>query len=534
MTTEVTPIETLSAWWANTDFEGKDFCELKENGELVLKSDGVHPARTIAHLTYENAGAAVKALVEKFPEVLARFKEVEQEWAQTDDKLKLTGKVSRLQEYLLHSNAIGDYHTMLVSVREWNAIVQELIDENYKLRLALVEKVEAVTSADSQSWKETSQALKDIGEQWKQIGFVDKERNDALWNRMEAAKNSFFEKKRQFQDDQEKEMLANLDLKLELVEKAEAQANSERWKETSEFFRDLMEQWKSIGRTMHDKNEELWNRFLLAKNTFFDRKKAHFELIHAEQEANYALKLALVERAEALKESTEWSKTAQAFAEIGEEWKKIGRVPQDRSDEIWKRLNDARDHFFQNRRQHQETVKVALEDNYAQKRALLKRAEELKNSTNWREATDEMNELFNEWKKIGKVPKEHAQVWDEFIGARKYFFERKDADRERRKQMVEKQFEQKYQKTRGFIAQLEAELKEEEERLADFREALVNVTPGNKEEELKAHLTKLISQSETKILHKKEKIKEVELQMDDLEKKKHPEQERKVEAQQES
>jgi uncharacterized protein YqiB (DUF1249 family) len=192
----------------------------------------------------------------------------------------------------------------------------------------------------------------------------------------------------------------------------------------------------------------------------------------------------------------------------------------DKSDELWNRLNTARDHFFQNRRQHLETLKVSQEDNYAQKRALLKRAQEIKTSANWRETTEEMNELLTEWKKIGKVPKEHSEIWDEFLAARKYFFERKDADRERRKQQAEKQFSLKHQKTQSFVSQLEAELAEETERLEDFKQALENVTPGNKAEELRAHLTKLIAQSEVKINHKKEKISEVALQLQELEGKK--------------
>ena len=75
------------------------------------------------------------------------------------------------------------------------------------------------------------------------------------------------------------------------------------------------------------------------------------------------------------------------------------------------------------------------EENYAQKLALLKRAEMLQDSTQWREATEELNELMTEWKKIGPVPRKHSnEIWERFIGARKKFFERKDANREKRKQ----------------------------------------------------------------------------------------------------
>ncbi len=522
-TTDITPITSLSTWWNDADFKGKEYCQLKENGDLVLTGTATHKERTIASLTPENAVAVLKALLEKYPEVEARVKELQHEWDAAEDKLKLIGKVSRHKEYLIHTNAIGDFDTLLQQVENWDKTLKELIENNYREKLAITEKAEKL-ALEGESWKETTQALKEIGDQWKAIGFVDKHRNEDLWNRIETARNNFFERKRQYQEDQGKDMLQNLDLKMELVEKAEAAAASENWKDTTEVFRQLMEDWKKIGRTIHDKNEALWNRFIMAKNNFFERKRAHFELIQAEQEGNYSIKLALVERAEAMKDSTEWGKTAQAYSDLTEEWKNAGRVPIEKADELWNRLNAAKEFFFQNKKQHQETQRITLEDNYAQKLGLLKRAEELKHSNHWREATEEINELMTEWKKIGGVPREHANtIWEQFIAARKFFFDRKDADRERRKEQVKKQAQYKYDKTRSFLGQLEQELKEERERLEDFKVALENVTPGNKEHELRAHLQKLITQSEVKIKHKEEKIREAGTQLQDMDSKKAPE-----------
>jgi hypothetical protein len=529
MTTDVTPADALRSLWDNADFNGKEFCALKDNGDLVLKKSDSHAERTIGSLTPENVSLVTKALLEKFPEVEARVGEVEAEWNASEDRVKLMGKVSRLKEYLLHTSAIGDFNNLLQKVSAWEQTLHDIVQNNYKEKLTLIEKAEKL-SEENEHWKETTQELKDMVEQWKSLGYVEKERNDELWNRMEAARNKFFERKRQHHEEQEREMLQNLDLKMEIVEKAESYAASEEWKEATELFRQLMDQWKAVGRTIPEKNEELWNRFILAQNNFFERKRGHFEAIKVEQEANYGLKVAIIERAEAIKDSTDWTKTAQAYAGLMDEWKSIGRVPIEKADELWNRFNDAKEVFFSNRRQHQEVMRVTLEDNYAQKLGLLKRAEELKHSNQWREATEEMNELMNEWKKIGPVPREHVNtIWEQFIGARKFFFERKDADRERRKQQVEKQFQHIFSKTKNFLHQLETELKEEEERLADFRNAMDNVTPGNKEEELRSHLNKLIAQCEVKIRHKQNKIEEVQQQMQELETKRTKKQEEKKE-----
>ena len=311
-------------------------------------------------------------------------------------------------------------------------------------------------------------------------------------------------------------MLQNLDLKMEIVEVAENNAASENWKATTELFRELMDKWKSIGRTTHDKNEELWSRLIAAKNVFYEKKRAHFEVIQVEQEENYKLKLALVEKAEALKDSTEWQKTAQAFTEITNEWKQIGKVPIDKAKELWDRLNAAKDVFFGNKRQHIGDLKRSLEENYEQKLELVRRAEELKTSTHWREATIEMNELMDAWKQIGPVPREHNNdIWERFITSRKKFFERKDADRERRKQYSEQQHSHRQKQAQSYLQKLYEELNEEEDNLEDFHKSMGNITPGLKEEELRTHLQNLIAKTEENIRDKKEKIAEQEKKLEE-------------------
>ena len=504
----------LHSWWEELSFPGKEHYQLGDKGTLTLKA--ADKERTIANLTEGNAAATFKSLSEKFSELKTRVSELKTEWDKNEDRSKLVGKVERLRENILHANAIGDLNSLSQQVSEWDKVIHEMAEENYQARLKLVQQSEELANAEN--FKETNQALRDLTEKWKQIGYTDKHRSDELWNRMEEARNKFHERKRKHQEDHEKDMLQNLDLKMELVEKAEQHTNSETWKETTEIYKQLMEQWKATGHTMHDKNEELWKRFSDAKNNFFDRKKAHGDRIHTEQEANYIAKLALVEKAETLKDSTEWNNTVQAFAELMEEWKKIGRVPQEKSDEIWNRLNAAKDHFFNAKRAHFEVRNVELENNYIQKNALVQRAHAIKNSSNWRDVTDEMNELMEEWKQIGPVPqKKNQEIWDEFNAARKHFFKRKDENRERNKQQIEKKKSQFTSNTRGFLHKLEEELRDEEQKITDFRNDLENMTPGPKEKELRAHLTNLITETEAGIGHKKEKIEKVRKELEQLE-----------------
>jgi len=509
---------SLVSWWDEQHFPGKELFRMKDNGDVTLIPLGVYKERMIAQLSATNADSMLKALIDKFPEVETRIKELEAEWNASEDKVKLAGKVERAKEYLLHTNALGDFFTLLNLVSTWENELLSRSEESYKAKLHIVEQAEALVANDK--WKETTQAFRDLAEQWRNIGNVSKEKNDELWARFEGARTGFFEHKRKHQEEQEREMMQNLDLKMELVEKAESLSNSEKWKDTTEVFKQIVDQWKAIGRTMHDKNEELWARLIAAKNNFFERKRVHFENIQTEREANYAVKLVLVERAEALKDSTDWVSTTQGYADIMEEWKKTGRIPTEKSDELWNRLNAAKDDFFNAKRQHQDVMKVALADNYAQKMALLKRAQSLKNSSHWHEATAELNEMMDEWKKIGPVPREHSQtIWEAFLEARKHFFGRKDENRDRRKKHIEQQASTRLHQARSFIYKIEEEIREEEERIADFKNGLENITPGRKEKELREHLTNLISQGEAKIEKKKQKLAEVQKELHDHENK---------------
>lgn len=505
--------------WTAISFPGKEYCTLTANNEIALRATHYSEERPLSLISIDTYESVAEGLTSKFNEVKAKVDELESEWNTAEDVLKLAGKLARLKEYLLHANAIGDYEPLLASIAAKEKMVKEQYSNNLKLKTAIADR--AIAIQDSDDWKAATDEFKNIIDDWKNAPLVEKEESDALWQKIEAARTKFYERKRAHQEDIEKEMMQNLDLKLELCEQAEALKDSDDWRATSDKMKELMEKWKGIGRVVsNEKNEELWNRFAAARKDFFDRKKGHSEAIRQEQEANYNLKLALVEKAEALQNSIEWKATSDAYSALMDEWKKIGKVPAEHSDELWKRLQAARDTFFGAKRKHNEDFKINLEDNYAQKLALANRAEQIKDSMDWRSATDEMNELMAEWKNVGPVPREHSdELWNKFIAARHYFFDRKDADRDKRKARAEGHLSGRFKQTKDFLHKIAAELQEEEEKLADFQESLANTTgEGSKEEELRKHLQNLIQQIEKKLPARRDKIKDVQAQYDELEK----------------
>lgn len=534
-TTNQTPLsatEQLQVWWNTKSFAGKEYCSLEEGGQLRVKP---FEHKTMSVLTPTTGDTVIQNLIEKFTELSKQCTDLEKEWNEATDKLKLMGKINRFNDHVQQVNAIGNFNPLLATLSQFESAIQAQIEQNYQEKYALVTEAEAIT-VEHNNWKDMTQKFKDFGERWKSMGYVDKKRNEQLWDKLESIKAKFFEDKRNHQEEIGKEMLQNLDLKMELADKADALANSENWKETSEIFKQILEEWKSIGKTMPEKNEALWQRIISAKNNFFDRKKIHTDQIKVEQEANYEKKLAIVEKAESIKDNIDWSITTQAYADLMTEWKGIGSVPAEHSNLLWARFNAAKEIFFNAKRAKTELFKTMLEENFIKKQSLVERVEALKESNNWRETTEEMNLIFEEWKKIGQVAKEHSEVqWEQFIAARKYFFNRKDEDRARRdaerkrreeelsqqraaqKEQEEKNKAQRIIDLKKSLEEMIFESTDEEAQIIEFNESLQNIIDGPKSEELKKHLGQLVIEIDQRIKNRAPKIENLKVQIAQLE-----------------
>jgi len=140
--------------------------------------------------------------------------------------------------------------------------------------------------------------------------------------------------------------------KLGLVERAEALAESKKWRLAGEAMDELMEEWKRAGTAGREQDEALWHRFNEARRTFFNRRNAHFaELKQSRAEAREA-KEALIERAGELAPSTDFEDTFAAMQDLLEEWKRAGSAGRDIDDQLWERFYAVRDPFFERRKAH--------------------------------------------------------------------------------------------------------------------------------------------------------------------------------------
>ncbi|MBI5507017.1 MAG: DUF349 domain-containing protein [Deltaproteobacteria bacterium] len=190
-------------------------------------------------------------------------------------------------------------------------------------------------------------------------------------------------------------------------------------------LRELQSQWQKVADVPQHSARRLWGRFRKATDFIRSRCEMHFAQLQQERSTNLAAKAALVAEAEALADSTEWSRTAARLRELQEAWEATGPVPGDPGRALARRLRAACNTFFTRRRDDLSSRKVEWDENLARKEALCEQAQQLAESTQWDTAASELKKLQAEWKAIGPV--QHARsevVWNRFRSAADKFFAR--------------------------------------------------------------------------------------------------------------
>jgi hypothetical protein len=193
--------------------------------------------------------------------------------------------------------------------------------------------------------------------------------------------------------------------KQRIAEEAERLAAGHDWRTGSDRMRELLEEWKSLGRVDKATDGELWHRFSTARTTYSRRRKVHFAEQGAKRDAARATKEAIVAEAEALSSSTSWRDTSQAYRDLMTRWKAAGPARRSEEDKLWARFRAAQDAFFGARDSRNAEVDKEFSANAETKRALLAEAEKLLPVANARSARETFREIAARWDRAGKVPR---------------------------------------------------------------------------------------------------------------------------------
>lgn len=278
--------------------------------------------------------------------------------------------------------------------------------KNLEIKTHLCEAAEKL--ADVEDPISAFHQLQKLHQEYRETGPVAKELRDEIWKRFKDA-STVINKRHQdhFEAIKAKEE-ENLAKKTELCQQVESLEfdglkTYAQWEEMTKQVLAIQAEWKTVGFTPRKVNAEIFERFRMACDRFFQAKTAYFKANREKLNANLTAKNALIEKAEALKDSTDWGATTNKFVELQKEWKAIGPVAHKVSDAIWKRFNDACNYFFEQKNAANAGQRKEEEANLELKKGVIAELEKLVEN-----ASDDLlksvRELQARWNEIGHVP----------------------------------------------------------------------------------------------------------------------------------
>lgn len=328
------------------------------------------------------------------------FKQLQQQW----QEIKAVPQDKATDLWKSYQLCVESFYDTLKLNNEFRAYD---FKKNLELKTALCERAEKL--AEMPDVIAASRALQDLHQQFREIGPVDKDKREEVWNRFKAASTIVNRRHQEYFDQRKKQEEQNLAEKTAICEELE-QIDTDslktfaEWNKMTDTITALQAKWKTIGFAPQKMNEKIYERYRAACDKFFSLKTEYFKKVKETLNANLELKKALCEQAEALKESTDWKATTEAIKELQKKWKEIGTVPKKFSDSIWKRFNSACDAFFDARKAANSGQQNEMKENLEKKRAIIEKLKAIIPEETQEDVRDLVHALQDEWSEIGHVP----------------------------------------------------------------------------------------------------------------------------------
>ena len=349
------------------------------------------------------------------------FKKLQQQWNET--KLIPQAKVNELwKSYQLYVEKFYDILKLNNEFREYD------FKKNLEIKNRLCEAAEKL--ADEEDVISAFHQLQKLHQEFRDTGPVAKELRDEVWNRFKAASTVVNRRHQQHFEALKEAEQHNLDQKTVICEIVESIEYDElktfsAWENKTQEVIALQTKWKTIGFAPQKMNVKIFERFRHACDDFFKKKGEFFKTLKEGMNENLEKKKALCEKAESLKESTDWKATADTLTKLQKEWKTIGPVPKKHSDTIWKRFISACDYFFEQKNKATSSQRSVELENMEKKKEIITRLSAIDESIDTEEASKQVRELMKEWGTIGHVPfKEKDKLYKQYHSLVDQLFER--------------------------------------------------------------------------------------------------------------
>ena len=349
------------------------------------------------------------------------FKKLQQQWNEVT--LVPQAKVNELwKNYQLYVEKFYDLLKLNNEFREYD------FKKNLEIKTHLCEAAEKL--ADEPDVISAFHQLQKLHAEFRDTGPVAKELREEIWARFKAASTVVNRRHQQHFEAQKEVERNNLDQKTVICEIIEGIDYAEltsfaAWDNKTQEVIALQNKWKTIGYAPQKMNVKIFERFRKACDEFFHKKSEFFKQLKENMSENLEKKRALCEKAEALKDSTDWKATSEVLVKLQKEWKTIGPVAKKHSDAIWKRFITACDYFFEQKNKATSSQRTLEQENLEKKKSILEKLAAISEDTDSEEATQQVRDLMKEWNGIGHVPiKDKDKIYKQYRNLVDSLFER--------------------------------------------------------------------------------------------------------------
>ncbi len=364
-----------------------------------------------------------KALIKRLEDVVhneenigaafAVFKEVQEKWKEIGD----IPRAKRNDIQAEYSKVIEDF---FYNIKIYKELKDHDLHRNHQLKSEVVANLKKLAKIDK--IKEVETQLKTLQNDWEDIGPVPNEEweklKDAYWTEV----RSIYERINRFYEDRRAQLQENLEKKAGILEEEKKLISEignldsvKSWNNATKKLKDVQNNWKAVGFGPKKENDKIWKEFRSICDTFFDAKAKFFESVHDEYDKLAEKKQRLVDRANELKDSTDWKGTANELKKLQNQWKNIGHAGLKYEQKLWKSFRAACDHFFNAREDHFKAQDKEFEVNLKSKEELIAEIQKAKLPEEKKEALELLKSYSNRFNTIGMVPlKQKDSIYKNF------------------------------------------------------------------------------------------------------------------------
>ncbi len=340
------------------------------------------------------------------------------------------------EEFLLPLDPLEEqykelYDSYRIRRTEYLKVLEEEKGKNLLKKKEIIDKIELLVNSQ-ESLNKTFNEFRDLQREWRDLGPVPQSSLRQLWENYHYHVEKFYDFIKINKELRDLDLKKNLEIKLELCEKAEDLLLEPSVIKAFKDLQELHSRWREVGPVPLEKKEEIWDRFKEATTKINKSHQDHFQHLKNEQKTNLEAKIRLCEEIEdilnqGVNSPNKWNESSRKVVELQKMWRTVGFAPKRDNTRVYDRFRAGCDAFFNMKREFFNSHRDVQNTNMQLKNELCIQAESLMNSDEWKQATEDLINVQREWKNVGPVPRKYSDaLWKRFRTACDTFFQRKN------------------------------------------------------------------------------------------------------------